>query len=49
MPSLLAACAMLPSGWARDVRIDIATDGTIVAVTPNVAPRGGDRIERLGG
>jgi formimidoylglutamate deiminase len=49
MPSLLAPSALLPSGWARDVRIDIAPDGTIAAVTAGAAQRGGDRLERLGG
>ena len=41
MTSLLAPSAMLPSGWARDVRIDIAPDGTIAAVTPEAGARGG--------
>jgi formimidoylglutamate deiminase len=49
MPSLLAPCAMLPSGWAQDVRIDIAPDGTIAAVTPDAAEEGGERLERLAG
>ena len=49
MTSLLAPSAMLPSGWARDVRIDIAPDGTIAAVTPEAGARGGDRILRLAG
>ena len=48
MHSLLAPRAMLPSGWARNVRIDIAPDGTIAGVLPN-APRGGDRTLRLAG
>jgi formimidoylglutamate deiminase len=49
MPSLLAPSALLPSGWARDVRIDITSCGTISAVTPEAWQRGGDRIERLSG
>ncbi|GAB0112923.1 formimidoylglutamate deiminase [Acidisoma sp. C75] len=48
MPSLFASTALLPSGWARDVRIDIAEDGTITAVEPGASPLG-DRVERLGG
>lgn len=48
MPSLLAPTALLPSGWAENVRIDIAEDGTIGAVTPN-AEILGDRVERLAG
>jgi formimidoylglutamate deiminase len=49
MPSLLAPSALLPSGWAQDVRIDIAPDGTIAAVTPEADRPGGERLERLGG
>lgn len=48
MPSLLAPAALLPSGWAENVRIDIAEDGTIGAVTPH-AEIAGDRVERLAG
>lgn len=48
MPSLFAPAALLPSGWAENVRIDILEDGTIRAVTPGVEVRG-DRIERLAG
>jgi formimidoylglutamate deiminase len=35
--------ALLPSGWARDVRVDVA-DGAIAAVTPNAAHNGAQRI-----
>jgi formimidoylglutamate deiminase len=49
MPSLLAPCALLPSGWARDVRIDVTPDGTIAAVTADAARPGGERVERLAG
>lgn len=48
MPSLLAPTALLPSGWARDVRIDITEEGTIASVTPG-AEVAGDRVERLAG
>lgn len=48
MPSLFAPSALLPTGWARDVRIDITEAGVISAVRPN-APAGGDRVERLAG
>ena len=34
--SFLFDHALLPAGWARDVRIDV-TDGTIARVTPNAA------------
>lgn len=36
MTILHAKTALLPNGWARDVRVEIA-DGRIVAVTPNAA------------
>jgi formimidoylglutamate deiminase len=35
--------ALLPSGWARDVRVSV-TDGNIVAVAENTSPAGTDRI-----
>jgi len=43
--SFLFDQALLPGGWAREVRIDVA-DGAIVAVAPE-APRGG--AERIAG
>ncbi|MFO1039235.1 MAG: formimidoylglutamate deiminase [Geminicoccaceae bacterium] len=45
MPSLYAETALLPSGWARDVRIDIDPGGRIAAVETDTAARAGD--ERL--
>ncbi|HXW27173.1 MAG TPA: formimidoylglutamate deiminase, partial [Xanthobacteraceae bacterium] len=45
MKSFLFDHALLPDGWARDVRIDVA-DGSIAAVQP-AAPRDGG--ERIGG
>jgi len=35
--------ALLPSGWARDVRIAVA-DGAIVSVAPGTTPDGAERI-----
>lgn len=35
--------ALLPSGWARDVRIDVA-DGAITAVTPDARRDGAQRV-----
>jgi formimidoylglutamate deiminase len=35
--------ALLPSGWARDVRVSVA-DGNIVAVAEDAPPAGADRI-----
>jgi formimidoylglutamate deiminase len=37
--------ALLPSGWARDVRVDVA-DGAIAQVTPD-APREGTSVAGL--
>ncbi len=45
MKSFLFDHALLPAGWAREVRIDVA-DGMIVAVQPG-SPRGG--AERVAG
>lgn len=41
MSRLHFASALLPSGWANDVQVAI-TAGAIAAVTPGVAPAGGD-------
>lgn len=38
--------ALLPGGWAQDVRIDIGADGQIAAVSENV-PEAGHRVGRL--
>ena len=40
--NLLARTALLPSGWAEDVRIAIDGDGLIAAVTPGATPSPGD-------
>ncbi len=42
MPSLFAAKALLPEGWARDVRVGY-DDGRIVAVEVEALPAAGDR------
>jgi formimidoylglutamate deiminase len=39
---LFAAEALLPTGWAPGVAIEIAPDGTIVDVRPGASPRGAD-------
>jgi formiminoglutamate deiminase len=41
MTVLFAAQALLPSGWASNVRIEIA-DGHIVSVFPDITPQPGD-------
>jgi formimidoylglutamate deiminase len=46
MTTLHFASALLPSGWADDVRV-IVTDGTITTVTIGVAPETGDERHRL--
>lgn len=43
MIKLWAAQALLPSGWARDVLIDIGADGRITSVTPD-QPATGTRL-----
>lgn len=40
MTTLLARSALLPSGWARDVRIGIDADGWITEVAPGAAGAG---------
>jgi len=44
MSVLHAPEALLPSGWARDVRIEAADAGTIVSVTPQAPPTGAERL-----
>ncbi len=46
MTTLFARRALLPGGWARDVRVTIGADGRIAAVAAGVQPEAGD--ERLG-
>ena len=41
-----AESALLPAGWARDVRFEIAAAGNLAAVTPNADA---DAAERLHG
>jgi formimidoylglutamate deiminase len=42
---LFAREAFLPGGWAPDVALELAPDGTILAVEPGAEPRGAERIE----
>ena len=39
--------ALLPDGWADNVRIDIADDGTIARVQPGTEPDGAERIRGI--
>ncbi len=41
--TLFAPVALLPEGWARDLRLEI-DEGRITSVTPNTAPRPGDNL-----
>lgn len=41
---LFAERALLPGGWARDVRLRLAADGTIEAVAPDSAADGAGRL-----
>lgn len=40
MKTVWAKTALLPSGWATDVRVDIDADGSIAAVQPDAAAAG---------
>lgn len=43
MPALFAETALLPEGWARDVRLEWDASGYITAAVPNAAPEGAER------
>jgi formimidoylglutamate deiminase len=47
--SFVAAAALLPEGWARDVQIDVGADGVIAAVRRNVPATASTGVERLAG
>ena len=44
MPSYFAADALLPQGWARDVRVDVDAAGGITKLTANALPDGAERL-----
>ena len=44
MASYFAADALLPEGWARDVRIDVDAGGDITGVTPAAQAEGAERL-----
>ena len=44
MNTLFAPSALLPSGWANNVRLAIDARGDIAAVAPNASPTGAERI-----
>lgn len=44
MSVLFAETALLPSGWARNVRLEIAADGHFTAITPDASAEGAERV-----
>jgi formimidoylglutamate deiminase len=44
VPTIFAETALLPDGWARNVAVGIAPDGTIAKVEPNAGPEGKQRV-----
>ncbi|SDJ34296.1 formimidoylglutamate deiminase [Pseudomonas indica] len=44
MTALFAERALLPEGWARNVRFEIAADGLIAHVTPDASADGAERL-----
>lgn len=44
MSSFFAPRAMLPQGWARDVRLEVSAAGQITAVAANASPQGAQRL-----
>lgn len=40
MQQIWAQQALLPSGWAQDVLVSVADDGTLLEVAPNASPQG---------
>lgn len=44
MPAFFAERALLPTGWATDVRLEVAPDGTLATVTPGASAEGAERL-----
>ncbi|PJI46632.1 MAG: formimidoylglutamate deiminase [Pseudomonas sp.] len=44
MSALFAESALLPSGWARNVRFEIDADGLFTAITPDASAEGAERV-----
>ncbi|MFQ5959417.1 MAG: amidohydrolase family protein, partial [Alphaproteobacteria bacterium] len=44
MTALFAETALLPTGWARDVRFEIAADGSLARAAPGAAADGAERL-----
>lgn len=45
MLDLFLSTALLPAGWARDVRLCVAEDGSIHDVAPGARPDGAERVD----
>ncbi|AYC33051.1 formimidoylglutamate deiminase [Pseudomonas cavernae] len=44
MPAFIAPCALLPEGWAHDVRLEISTSGILEKITIGGAIEGAERL-----
>ncbi|WP_156292387.1 formimidoylglutamate deiminase [Serratia oryzae] len=44
MPAYFAPRALLPSGWAHNVRLDVDAHGQLTQITPNAEPTGCQRL-----
>ena len=44
MSAYFAECALLPDGWASDVRIEVASDGTMTHIEPGASAKGAERL-----
>lgn len=44
MPAYFAPRALLPSGWAHNVRLDVDAHGQLTQITPNAEPAGCQRL-----
>ncbi|NBA94116.1 formimidoylglutamate deiminase [Pseudomonas sp. R5(2019)] len=44
MPAFFAERALLPSGWANDVRLEVSADGRLTAIQANASADGAERV-----
>ncbi|MFV3307225.1 formimidoylglutamate deiminase [Pseudomonas sp. NY15181] len=44
MPALIAPCALLPEGWAYDVRLDISASGVLEKISIGGSSEGAERL-----
>ena len=44
MPAYFAERALLPSGWASHVRIEVASDGRVASIEPGASAEGAERL-----